>query len=128
MYQRQFFNVSTDTGSWVDTGPSFHGEIAQMAWSPSTADTGADLMLSLVPAPGGDTGDSWEFFNDNDCLGVDFMKVPTQFQHGSDGNVDPADTGSQVGVPVVAAGDRLRVKVVPGGSAVAGKLFIWVKD
>ena len=119
MMQRQRFDVSTDTGHWTDTGPSFSGAILQMGWSPSTPDTGGDLQITLMPVPG-DTGAGWSIYNNNDCLGSDFLQALRQPQHGSDG---AADTGHFA--PIAAAGDRLRVKVTPGGAAVVGKLYVW---
>lgn len=127
MMQRQLFHVSTGMGEWADTGPAFHGAIMQMGWQPSTADTGADLQITLLPQPG-DSGDGWLIYNDNDCLGADFLKALRQPMHGSDGAPDPADTGAAFGVPIVAAGDRLKVKVIPGGTAVAGKLYVWTRE
>lgn len=125
--QRQLFEVSTDTGTWGDTGPHFSGVIQQIRWNPTTADTGADLAIALLPRQN-DTGDGWLIYNDNDSLGVDFVRGLRQPQHGSDGAPDPADTGAAFGVPIVAAGDRLRVKVTPGGTAVAGRLYVWSRD
>ena len=127
MMQRQIFEIDTDTGTQGDTGPSFFGEIAQMRWNPTTGDTGGDLLVALLPKQG-DTGDGWEFYNDNDVLGTNFVRAPRQPQHGSDGAADPADTGAAFGVPIVGAGDRLRVKVIPGGAAVVGRLYIWIKN
>jgi hypothetical protein len=119
--QRQRFNISTDTGSVTDTGPAFSGAIQQVRWEATTGDTGADLQISLLTQPAGDTGNGWIFFEDNDCLGSDFTRVPLQTSHGPDG----LDTGVDQYSPIVAAGDRLRVKVTPGGAAVAGTLFVW---
>lgn len=126
MMHRQIFEVNTDTGTWGDTGPAFTGQIMQMRWNPTTADTGADLAVALLPRSN-DTGDGWEFFNDNDCLGVDFVRVPSQHVHDISGAAEMADTGTSVApAPVVAAGDRLRVKITPGGAACVGRLYIWV--
>lgn len=75
-----------------------------------------------------DTGSGWLVFDDNDCLGSDFLKAPRQRQHGSDGNADPADTGAAFGAPLVFEGDRLAVKVIPGGAAVAGTLHVWLTN
>ena len=127
MMNRQIFEVDTDTGTWGDTGPPFFGEVKQMRWNPTTADTGGDLKVALLPRED-DTGDGFEFFNDNDCLGTNFQRVPMQPMHGSDGAADPADTGAAWGVPVAGAGDRLRVKVIPGGAAVVGRLYVWTGD
>ena len=120
---RQIFEINTDTGSQKVTGPSFTGAIMQMRWSPTTADTGADLLVSLLPRAA-DSGDGFLFYNDNDCLGSGFTRVPLQPAHSSDG----FDTGVDQYHPIVAAGDRLQVEVIPGGAAVVGSLFIWVNE
>lgn len=118
MINRQLFEVSTDTGTWGDTGPGFNGALLQMRWNPTTADTGADLRLDVLPKAA-DTGDGWTIFNDNDCLGTNFVRALRQNLHDSTG---AQDTGAG---PIVGAGDRLRVKVTPGGASVAGRLYIW---
>ena len=111
-----------------ETGPAFHGAIRQMRWLPTTPDTGADLQLSLLPLSG-DTGDGWTFFSQADCLGVQFTKCPMQPMHGSDGQPDPADTGSAYGVPIFGAGDRIRAKAIAGGNAaITGRLLIWTES
>ena len=120
---RHLFNVNTDTGTWGDTGPPFWGELKQVRWNPTTGDTGGDLKLALLPKTG-DTGDGFEFFNDNDCLGTNFQRVPVQARHHSDG----FDTGAADESLIAGAGDRLRVKVIPGGAAVVGRLYIWTED
>ena len=120
--QRQIFDLSGSSSAFSDTGPSFHGAILQMRWYPTTPDTGADLAIDLMPsAAAADTGQAYTFYNNNDCLGVPFTNVPTQPMHHSDG----FDTGASGDVPIVAAGERLRVRITPGGAAVAGKLYIW---
>jgi hypothetical protein len=111
--QRQVFEVSTDTGRWSRAGSPVSGGLVQMRWVPSTADTGADLKVTLLPRTD-DTGD-------NDCLGAQFTKVPTQASHQEDGR----DTGSDQQALVGFAGDRPRVEVTPGGAAVAGRLYLW---
>jgi hypothetical protein len=121
MLSRQKYDVSTDTGVWTDTGPAFSGGVVQMRWEPVTGDTGGDLQISLLSELGADTGNGIIVYDDNDCLGADFMKVPMQPAHGPDGS----DTGVDDYAPIVAAGDRLRVKVTPGGAAVVGRLYIW---
>lgn len=123
MITRQLFTISTDTGTQGDTGPPFHGEVAQMRWNPTTADTGGDLAITLLPKTA-DTGDGFQFFNDNDCLGVNFNRVPVQQMHHEDGR----DTGAAIDAPIVGAGDRLRVKVTPGGAALAGRLYVWIRS
>lgn len=127
MMNRHIFSVSTDTGTWGDTGPGFFGAIQQMRWNPDSMDTGADLVVMVLPKEG-DTGDGWVVYNDNDCLGTNFVKALRQPQHGSDGAADPADTGAAFGVPIVGAGDRIRVKVIPGGAGGTGRLYIWTGD
>ncbi len=122
--QRQRFDLSGTTSPFSDTGPAFFGCIMQMRWYPTTPDTGADLAIDLMPSTApGDTGEAYTFFNDNDCMGVPFTRVPVQPQHHSDG----LDTGAG-DAPIVAAGERLRIRVTPGGAAVAGKLYVWTKD
>lgn len=124
MYSRQTYNLSGSSSAFSDTGPNFHGAIMQMRWYPTTPDTGADLAIDLMPsAAAADTGEAYTFYNNNDCLGVPFTHVPTQPQNHSDG----ADTGAGE-APIVAAGERLRIRVTPGGAAVAGKLIIWTQD
>jgi hypothetical protein len=125
MFSRQIFNIDGSSSAFSDTGPHFSGAIMQMRWYPTTADTGADLAIDLMPsAAAADTGQAYTFYNNNDCLGTAFTHVPTQPQHHSDG----FDTGASSDVPIVAAGERLRVRITPGGSAVAGKLYIWTAD
>jgi len=119
--ERHRFDVNTDTGVWTDTGVSFHGAIQQMRWNAATGDTGADLQISLINQTGGDTGDNMVIYEDNDCLGTDFTKVPMQPAHASDGT----DTGVDQYALIVGAGERMRVKVTPGGAAVVGTLYIW---
>jgi hypothetical protein len=118
--RRQIFEVDTDTGTWTDTGPSFHGAIQQMAWNPDTVDTGADLSIWLIPK-NGDTGDNILVYSEIDCLGADFLRVPLQPGHSPDGS----DTGVDQYFPIVSAGERLRIRVTPGGAAVSGRLYIW---
>ena len=120
---RQVFNLSGASSAFSDTGPPFTGEIVQMRYYPSTADTGGDLAIDLMHNLA-DTGEAYTFFNDNDCMGVAFARVPSQPQTHADG----FDTGASLDMPVVSAGERLRVRVTPGGSAVAGKLYVYSKD
>lgn len=122
MMQRQIYEVDTDTGTWGDTGPPVFGELAQIRWNPTTVDTGADLQVALLPRSG-DTGDGYLCYDDNDCLGVNLQRVPVQPNHHADG----FDTGAAQETPVVFAGDRPRVKVIPGGAAVAGRLYLYFK-
>lgn len=124
--QRLLFNVNTDTGTWGDTGPVLAaGMVQQIRWNPTTPDTGGDLQIAVLPRRG-DTGDGWLIYNDNDCLGANFVRGLRQPQHGSDGAPDPADTGAAFGVPIHVGASRLRVKVIPGGAAAVGRLYIWV--
>lgn len=118
--ERQRLRINTDTGAGGDTGPSFFGAIQQMRWVPTTGDTGGDLLLALLPIAG-DTGGGYVFYSDNDCLGSAFTKVPLQPGHASDG----FDTGVDQYFPIVAAGDRIRAKATPGGTAIVGDLYIW---
>lgn len=127
MFSRLFFPVDTDTGHQVIVSAPFSGAVHQMHWNPDVGDTGGDLTVSLLPKSG-DTGDGFQIYSEVDCLGSDFTRAPRQAQHGPDGSIDPADTGAAFGVPVVAAGDRLQVKVTPGGSSVSGRLYVWTYE
>jgi hypothetical protein len=123
MISRQIFNVSTDTGTWTDSGPAFTGEIAQLRWETITADTGADLQIWLQQRTG-DTGNGIVVINDNDCLGADFVRVPVQPTQHFDG----FDTGTAQEAYVISGGEHLRVKVTPAGAACAGRLYVWTRD
>jgi hypothetical protein len=123
MIRRQAFNISTDTGTQGDTGAPMNGTIRALRWSPTTADTGADLYVALINAQG-DTAGGMQILADSDCLGTAFTKQPTLPQT----HVDGFDTGASLDVPFVAAGERLRVKVTPAGAAVAGKLYAYIED
>ena len=121
--RRQRFSFS-DTGTFGDTGPPFHGSIEQLRWNPSS-DTGAALVLSMIPKLG-DTGDGWVFWNDTGKLRTDYVRAPRQSMHLS------ADATSDTGwAKVVGAGDRIRAKITVQGTStatVAGRLYIWTKD
>ena len=121
--QRQALKINTGSGTGGDTGPAFMGGIVQMRWVPSTADTGGDLSLALIPTAG-DTSGGWEFYNDNDCLGTAFTKVPMQPAHDAGG----LDTGVDQYVAIVGSNERIRAKVTPGGAAVVGTLYIWTYE
>ena len=126
--QRLLFNVSTDTGTSAlqsgDTGRPVSGEIRQIRWNPTSVDTGADLYLAVLPKEG-DSGDGFAVFNDNDCLGANFTRFPTQQTH----HIDGFDTGSTTeDYFVVATGERLRLKVLPGQAECRGRLYVYVKE
>lgn len=122
MLTRQRYDIDTDTGTQSFTGPSFMGGLMQIGWDVSTADTGADLEISLQPGDASDTGDGWTVYNNNDCLGADFLQPLLRNVVHANG-LDTGAGGAQA--PIAAAGDKLRVKVTPGGSAVAGTLYVW---
>lgn len=121
MNQRIVFNIDTDTGTKGDTGPPMDGLIHSIRWQPTTADTGADLYLALINAQGDTTG-GVQLISDNDCLGAAFTKQPTLPQTHGDG----FDTGASADVPHLATGERLRLKITPGGAALVGKLHVKV--
>lgn len=119
MMKRHKFTLS-DTGTFGDTGPGFHGVIMQLHWNPST-DTGATIEMSLLPKTG-DTGDGWVFYSQADVLQSNFTRAPRQTLHDSVG----LDTGVDSYGPIVSAGDRIRVKVTAKGTAaVTGSLYVW---
>lgn len=121
MYQRQFFNLTTSgAASAGDTGPSFMGELLQMRWVHQSGDTGGSVEITALPVHG-DTGQGWVIYSGG--LTPQFTKALRQPAHASDG----FDTGVDEYVPVVAAGDRLRVKMT-APAAKHGHLYIWSKD
>jgi hypothetical protein len=129
MMQRQKLKLTAPSAgaNAGDTGPSFSGTIRQMRWVPVTGDTGADLVLSLLPI-NGDTGGGWVFYNQTDCLGAQFTKAPRQPMHGADGLL--LDTGADLSDVIVGAGDRIRAKAVGGGNAAVldGLLYVWIES
>lgn len=120
---RQRFDISTDTGTQGDTGAVISGEIRQIGWAPTTPDTGADLYVALINAQG-DTAGGFTIYNDADSLGAGFLRAPVIPGFTADG----FDTGVDDYFQPVAHGGRLRVKVTPGGAAVAGKLYVWIES
>ena len=136
-YSRQPFPLSAP-GTFGDPGPSFAGAIQQIRWVPGTADTGADLTISLHPRLGGrsggtvgvanDTGHGFNVYSRVNVLGSQFtehLRAPVGFSGGID------NTGDSGWVPYVAAGDRLRVKVINQAGATAnldGTLYVWTKE
>jgi hypothetical protein len=126
MMQRQLFTFS-DTGTQSDTGPHFFGEIKQYRWVHVSGDTGGSVEITLMPRTG-DTGDGWVIAN-HGLLAPQQSKALRQPQHGSDGAADPSDTGAAFGVPIVAAGDRLRVtRIASAAGAIVGRLYVWVGE
>ena len=124
-YSRQVLQPTSDTGIGLngsDTGPHTFGEIVQMRFVPTDVDTGGDLVLTAL-IDTSDTGQGWDFFDDNDCLGAQFTRVPLQMTHHSDGR----DTGADQQYPVVLSGERIRAKFVAGQAECAGKVYIWVR-
>ena len=122
---RQRFDIST-SATKCDTGAQAWGEIVQARWEQTgVADTGADLQV-YVQQREADTGDGVKLVLDDDCLGTDFTKVWRQPMHNSDGVA--LDTGNDLTGPVYLAGERLRVRVVPAGGTVTGKLYVWIKQ
>ena len=122
---RQIYQFDAgDSGSRTDTGPAFWGEVAQLHWNPVQADTGADLVLTLIPKLG-DTGDGFDVYNETDALSANLTRVPRQAGH----DINGTDTGVDAYFPIVAAGDHLRAKLVPGDTgSVQGTLYVWIKD
>lgn len=118
--QRLVFNIPADTGTRNDTGPAIYGAVTQVKWSVGgTADTGGDLILSLLPL--GDTGNTWAILTATDRLGVDRIWSPRQDTHDA---VGVADTGTAV---ILAFGDKVRVTTIPGAT-LSGRLYVYVDD
>jgi hypothetical protein len=120
---RQIFEFN-DTGTAGDTGPATNGAIRQIRWSPTTADTGADLQIALLPRMG-DTGDGWLIYSRANVLGTQFVGGLGQSTLDHSGL---SDTGLSL---IVAAGERLRAKVINQAgvtTATVGRLYIWVEN
>jgi hypothetical protein len=120
---RQIFEFN-DTGTATKTGPATFGSLRQIRWNPDTADTGADLQISLLPKVG-DTGDGWLIYSKANVLGANFAFGMGQMAVD---HVGKTDTGLY---PIYAAGDRIQAKVVNQAgvaTATAGRLYIWVDE
>lgn len=120
---RQIFAIN-DTGRAGDTGPSTWGVLSHMRWNPDAADTGADLEIAILPKAG-DSGDGWVVFSKANCLGANFVRGFGQMAYDATGK---ADTGL---VPIILAGDRLRVKTTNQASvttALQGRLYVYLRD
>lgn len=151
MYTRQRLKIRQASSSAAsgDTGPAFFGELLQMRWLPTVGDSGAGLLVSLIDAPRppapkrgpsgtpDDTGTGsigvpntgWLFYNREDGLGAaSYTRAPRLPVSDLDG----FDTGAATvhrSVPIVSAGQCLRVKSVPAGNgAVAGDILFWIKN
>lgn len=123
MIDRHIFRVPTnagDTGTQGDTGPPLTGELMQLHWNPTTADTGGDLTIAVLPRED-DTGDGWNIYSKTDILGSNFTAAPMQRIFDAAGL---SDTGM---TPIVFAGDRLRIKIVPAGGSPAGRLYVYTR-
>ena len=122
MLSRQRYDVNTDTGTQSFTGSFFMGGLMQIGWNATTPDTGADLEISLQPGDGADTGEGWTVYSNNDCLGADFLQPLSRNVVHANG-LDTGTGGAQAAI--AAAGDKLAIKVTPGGAAVVGTLYVW---
>jgi hypothetical protein len=124
--QRQIFEIA-DTGFKTIVGSSFFGEIAQMFWKQTAGDTGGTMTVGLYTQDGdADTGHGFHFLTA--ALTPNLRLVPRQPTHDINGEADVSDTGTPVSpVPIVAAGDHLRVTLAPGATA-TGKLYVWSRD
>jgi hypothetical protein len=122
LYSRQRFDVAAGATPWGDTGPPFCGAVVQLRWSPTTPDTGGDVRIVLLPHAD-DTGGGRAVYHAEDTLGVAWTRAPMVLAY---------DTGGAAianrAEPPVAAGERLRVKVTPGGAACVGALYAWIRN
>jgi hypothetical protein len=126
--RRYVFPISCgDSGVTVgDTGKAFFGKLHQIGWAPTVADTGGALVVVLCPVDG-DTAGGFTIVNDEDALRAPgFLYSPSIGQT----QVDGFDTGVQGEgrVPVVGAGDHLRIKATSAAAATQGKLYFWVDE
>ena len=121
--------AGTGTSAKADTGPPINGAIHAVRWESvgsadtGATDTGADIAI-FVQQRESDTGDGLMVLNDNDILGADWVWYPRKNM--------TLDTGDSTNItnlePVVAAGERCRIRVTPGSAGVKGRLYMWVKD
>jgi len=112
MMQRQHFSFS-DTGTEGDTGMPVFGRIRQLRWVLQSGDTGGNLQVGLHPAL--DTGLGFLIFNEG--LQPQMTRIPIHF-----------DTGTGLSTPVIAVGDKLRVKrIATATGTVVGQLWVWVE-
>jgi hypothetical protein len=111
----------SDTGTFGDTG-FLNGELAQVRWVPTT-DTGHTLTLTVMPSEG-DTGHGFNVLVSDSGFQSDQW---TSHPRAKVVDVNQAqDTGM---VPYVAAGDKLRVKIVSTGTGTtSGTLYVYAKD
>jgi hypothetical protein len=121
MTARSVFQFS-DTGTEAQTSVPFFGEILQYRWVLQSGDTGGNLEISLNPALDGDTGLGWTIASHG--LQPQLVKALRQPAQASDG----LDTGVDFYVPVVAAGDRVRVvRAATAAGAVVARLYLWTR-
>jgi hypothetical protein len=121
---RQLYEINT-ASTKTDTGPPAHGEFIQARWElTGAADTGADLEIYAQQREA-DTGNGVPVVVDNDCLGTDFVRQYRAPLHNIDGVA--VDTGNDACAPVVFAGERPRVRVIPAGGTAIGRLYLWFK-
>jgi hypothetical protein len=130
MITRQRFDVNVSGGvTFQDTGPHMMGEIQQLRWWHST-DTGqvATLQVSVLPDTL-DTGVGWLIYDAAAAnLATQFVRATRQAVSFVTGAGNASDTGY---VPVVLAGDRLKIRVAPADTGVVltgGRLYIWIKS
>jgi hypothetical protein len=120
MMQRQLFAFS-DTGTEVQVGVPFFGEIHQLRWARAGGDSGGAIEVALLP-DGEDTGLGFVILSCG-LTPAGFLKSPVEPTHQPDG----LDTGTMLEVPYVGAGDRLQVKRTATGPAGTGRLYAWVR-
>lgn len=128
--RRQMFAVSSDTGTattYVDSGPAFFGSIHMVRWDADIPDTGGDLQIFLQQNLT-DTGTGVAVVNDNDCMGASFTRAYRMPVRDLSGDID-GDTGAPTNVvPIVSAGEHLRVRVLPGQGQCSGRLYVWTTE
>jgi hypothetical protein len=121
--QRVAFSINAGASPVGDTGPSINGVIRQMAWVPTTGDTGANFDVLLAPLAD-DTGGAINIFSKENILGTPFIRSLVVKTVGA----DDFDTGVDSSNPPVAAGERLLVRIVPSQAACVGKLYFWIES
>jgi hypothetical protein len=124
---RQQFNFATGASAVTDTGGPFTGLIHQVRWQAlSGTDTGGELAIFVQQRPE-DTGDGflvWRRSSPASHLTTDFVGMPRRLVVEDTGTSPAGSVLEAVG----SAGEHLRVRITPGGTGVAGKLYIWTKS
>lgn len=125
MMSRMRFDFATAGTPMSDTGPAMFGRVHMARWYRSSGDTGGTIEATLM-LDAGDTGPGVVVFSAGLTPGG-WLKFPRWPSHDPSGDVD-GDTGAPVAPqPLMAFGERLRLKLTPGGTGVTGRVWVWTR-